>query len=572
MQTNRTLELIYGQSTLQKVSNSNVLVVGAGGIGCELIKNLGNSGFNRFTIIDLDTIEVSNLNRQFYFRKHHAELRRSKAEVVRECILAVNPNLDIIAYKASIFDNKFDINFYRQFDVVYCALDNKEAREHLGKMCTRSYRKLVDAGTQGYSGQVKSQVNYIYECNHCKPIPPPQTYAMCTIRNDPSQPIHCIFWSKSLYEVLLGPQDQENFLSKLVNLEQMLEDFEENSLLNCALQLFEKVFYTDIISLKQVDNSKGYLKPITFEEAIKLTDLPIIDAQNKSDTTLHISSQKLWTIADCARIFIESFIQSLKLHSKEIGLVKFDKDDDCALNFVCAATNLRTYNYLPPYAGINKLEFLSLFDVKEKAGNIIPAIASTNAIVAGIQVIESVKILENRIQDLRAIWLANQPPYKLTNTFNAPPKLTCNNCSEKFGYINMKVDMSRFTLGDLKDIIINHYRTSSIKIYCGVAQIYNENEQDEDYKMLFEENLSKTFENIAIELGHNTFNTLEVSSDVEPFYLSFYFTHAKFEEGIIYIEDYCQPQNVLALQYEYIKKSHQKEIENKAKYYNRYIF
>lgn len=78
---------LFGDSIGQSIENANVLVVGAGGIGCEILKNLVISGFKRsfsqrgsfldIKVIDLDTIEMSNLNRQFLFRKEH--IGQSKA-------------------------------------------------------------------------------------------------------------------------------------------------------------------------------------------------------------------------------------------------------------------------------------------------------------------------------------------------------------------------------------------------------------------------------------------------------------------------------------------------------------
>lgn len=87
------LEQVLGSSLVEKVLHSRVLVVGAGGIGCELLKNLVLSGFLNLVVVDLDTIDLSNLNRQFLFQKQH--ISKSKAHVARETVLRFNPEAKI---------------------------------------------------------------------------------------------------------------------------------------------------------------------------------------------------------------------------------------------------------------------------------------------------------------------------------------------------------------------------------------------------------------------------------------------------------------------------------------------
>ena len=113
-------------------SESRVLAVGAGGIGCELLKTLVLSGFQDITIIDLDTIEISNLNRQFLFRKRH--VGQSKSQVAREAALKIAPQAKIRAFHDNVKSEKFNVDFFKSFSIVLNGLDNLDARRHVNRI------------------------------------------------------------------------------------------------------------------------------------------------------------------------------------------------------------------------------------------------------------------------------------------------------------------------------------------------------------------------------------------------------------------------------------------------------
>lgn len=174
---------------------SRVLMVGAGGIGCELLKNLVLLGFGEIHVVDLDTIDLSNLNRQFLFKHEH--IKKSKALVAKETATRFNPKARIEAHHANIKETQFNVDWFRGFDIVFNALDNMEARRHVNKMCLAADVPLIESGTTGFNGQVQVIKKGVTACYDCSPKDAPKSFPVCTIRSTPSQPIHCIVWGKS---------------------------------------------------------------------------------------------------------------------------------------------------------------------------------------------------------------------------------------------------------------------------------------------------------------------------------------------------------------------------------------
>lgn len=181
--------------TLLTCAQSRVLMVGAGGIGCELLKNLVLLGFGEIHVVDLDTIDLSNLNRQFLFRHEH--IKKSKALVAKETAQKFNPRVKIEAHHANIKEAQFNVAWFRSFNIVFNALDNMDARRHVNKMCLAADVPLVESGTTGFNGQVQVIKKGVTACYDCTPKDAPKSFPVCTIRSTPSQPIHCIVWGKS---------------------------------------------------------------------------------------------------------------------------------------------------------------------------------------------------------------------------------------------------------------------------------------------------------------------------------------------------------------------------------------
>ena len=189
-------QLLGDQQLTEQIKKSTILLVGAGGIGSEVIKNLLLTGFESIDIIDLDTIDVSNLNRQFLFNRQH--VGKSKAEIAAKVSVenfGHNSTVNVKAIHNSIQSSEFDVDFYKSHTLVINALDNRAARSHVNRMCLAADVPLIESGSEGYMGQVfliKKDVSQCYECEGSKSGQSVVCLVYYTKHTIPSHSLYCL--------------------------------------------------------------------------------------------------------------------------------------------------------------------------------------------------------------------------------------------------------------------------------------------------------------------------------------------------------------------------------------------
>lgn len=169
-----------------------------------------------------------------------------------------------------------------------------------------------------------------------------------------------------------------------------------------------------------------------------------------------LKDQQRWSIFKCGSIFAESMkslSETLKSSQEKLpdNHLVWDKDDQHAMNFVAACANIRAHIFGIPQK--------SRFDIKSMAGNIIPAIATTNAIIAGMVVLHAFRVLENNLRACRSVYLRlkmnhrNQllVPEKAVN----PPNPQCYVCAPTPQAV-LAVDTSSMTIKELEELVLKN--------------------------------------------------------------------------------------------------------------------
>ena len=147
-----------------KIRAAKVLVVGAGAIGNEVLKNLALLGIGQVFVIDLDEIEDSNLTRSVLFR--HEDCGKSKAIAAAEEMRDINPDTQVTPIHGNVITD-LGLGLFREVDVVIGCLDNREARLWVNRSCWKVTTPWIDAGIQEISGVAKVFVPPEGACYEC---------------------------------------------------------------------------------------------------------------------------------------------------------------------------------------------------------------------------------------------------------------------------------------------------------------------------------------------------------------------------------------------------------------------
>jgi ubiquitin-like 1-activating enzyme E1 B len=400
-------------STTQGNPSGNVLVVGAGGIGCELLKSIALAGLRRITVVDLDTVDATNLNRQFLFRQAHIDSPKSTvaAEVMTERILR---GCAITSLCCNVKDpSPMDHTFYSAFDVVLNGLDNMSARKHVNRMCIAANVPLLESGTMGFNGQVQPIVPHVTECYDCRPKPSDKpSFAVCTIHAKPTSIVHCVHYAKELFDQLAESVtsmrssqragDHDAHIAQPKSEMDFAKDFVEDAVNGAgecgaavagatpiAVKLFELLFVTKIQQLLDLKREAPWpvSPPIMLGEHTRaVVDAPC-EVINLLTALLAVDARTP-TTAECACLFGHAISRLVLCWQRSESSATFDKHDNLAVTFVAATANLRATCF--------HIETQPLEALRSIAGNIVPAIASSNAIIAACLAAEATTLLLSR--------------------------------------------------------------------------------------------------------------------------------------------------------------------------------
>jgi ubiquitin-like 1-activating enzyme E1 B len=269
-----------------------VLVVGCGGIGCELLKLLSREEIGSITLIDSDTIEFSNLNRQFLFGRE--DVGKEKAVVAGNVFEKISQGCKATVIFGDVLG--FDAEFFASYDIVFGCLDNDETRTYVNQRCFIGGTTLVDGGSRGFRGQAYF-FDYKNECFDCIPKKATKEHLVCTIRSRPTKFEHCIAWAKEIFIGMDLPVVRSTRRYYNQNLRGVIENCDDMS---------------DATGLQRLRESHGYKRrALLISRQIKEKRIDVFDKDSRE--CIDFLYNVAWMRASCAGVEPYSYDDTLTI-------------------------------------------------------------------------------------------------------------------------------------------------------------------------------------------------------------------------------------------------------------------
>jgi len=468
---------VFGRTVMGKLQKQRYFLVGAGAIGCEMLKNWALMGLasgegGQITVTDPDNIEKSNLNRQFLFRPW--DVTKPKSVCAAAKVKEMNADVRIDAQIHKVGEESEDIysdDFMEGLSGICNALDNVSARMYMDSRAVYYKKPLLESGTLGTKGNIQVVVPFQTESYASSRDPPERSIPVCTLKNFPNQIEHTIQWARDVFEGLYvqGAEDANAYLSQADFLDKLemqpgvrkptLQQLHSNltadrprSLEDCvkwARIRFDEYFHNtiaqllfnfpldmqttvgtpfwsgtkrpplvhrfDVNDVTHLDfivsaanlraatyGLKGSVDRAWFKKAAAAVQtvefVPksgIKIAGNEAEATASAAEPIDDEEAECEKI-IKELPASSQLAGFRLTPIEFEKDDDANFHvaFITATSNLRARNY--------KIAEADALRTKQIAGKIIPAIATTTALVTGLVCFELMKLLsDKKVEDFK---------------------------------------------------------------------------------------------------------------------------------------------------------------------------
>ena len=321
---------VLGRQFQEKIANARQFLVGSGAIGCEMLKNwsmmgLGSGPQGIIHVTDMDTIEKSNLNRQFLFRPK--DVGAFKADTAAAAVAEMNPDLKgkIHSHQNRVGPETEDVygdDFFAQLTGVTNALDNVQARQYMDRRCVYYEKPLLESGTLGTKANTQVVIPHLTESYSSSQDPPEKSIPVCTLKNFPNAIEHTIQWAREQFD--------EFFLKPAENVNQYLTqpDYIETTLKSGSGQR------------EQLSQIKEFLvdqRPLSFEACIAWARLKFEENYNNTIRQLLHSLP-----ADAVTSSGQPFWSGPKRAPKPLT---FSADDPTHLEYVISAANLHAQNY-----------------------------------------------------------------------------------------------------------------------------------------------------------------------------------------------------------------------------------